>query len=220
MQIELKKRIFTSLILFLLLILMFKNLYIFTFSIMVISIYSFLEFSNLIRKIFYKRHYIEFLFNIIFIAYIFLFSILFTIFNQSELKSLLFFSIIICAASDIGGLVSGKLIKGPKLTKISPNKTIAGSIGSFLFCISTSFMLIYFFTEIFDWRAPFALAIFISLSCQIGDIFFSYLKRKAKIKDTGNILPGHGGMLDRIDGILVGVPFGIILTSIFYIIIQ
>ena len=55
-----------------------------------------------------------------------------------------------------------------------------------------------------------------SISCQLGDLFFSYLKRKAKVKDSGNFLPGHGGVLDRLDGILLGIPFGFLtLTLIF-----
>ena len=60
------------------------------------------------------------------------------------------------------------------------------------------------------------LTISISFICQLGDLFISFLKRKAKIKDTGNILPGHGGVLDRIDGILFALPIGIILIDFFY----
>ena len=112
-----------------------------------------------------------------------------------------------CIASDIGGFIIGKIFKGPKLTKISPNKTYSGAAGSILF---TS-VFIYSSFIIFTNKVNFTiliLSIIISISCQIGDLFFSFLKRKARVKDTGNVLPGHGGILDRVDGILLGVPFG------------
>ena len=114
-----------------------------------------------------------------------------------------------CIASDIGGFIFGKLFKGPKLTKISPKKTYAGAIGSiFLTSIVISILFFIFFGK-FNYGIL-VLSIITSLGCQIGDLFFSYLKRKAKIKDTGNFLPGHGGILDRVDGILVGIPSGFI----------
>ena len=112
-----------------------------------------------------------------------------------------------CVASDVGGFVFGQWLKGPKITKISPNKTYAGAFGSILF---TSLVISIFFI-IFIGKFNYSvliLSIITSLGCQIGDLFFSYLKRKAKIKDTGNILPGHGGILDRVDGILLGIPSG------------
>jgi phosphatidate cytidylyltransferase len=114
-----------------------------------------------------------------------------------------------CIASDIGGFIFGKIFKGPKLTKISPNKTYAGSIGSLIFSlliVSTSFII---FFNLFNLSIIIT-GLIISIFCQLGDLFFSYLKRKAKIKDTGNILPGHGGLLDRLDGVLFGIPAGFI----------
>ena len=111
-------------------------------------------------------------------------------------------------ASDIGGYLIGKSFKGPKLTKLSPNKTISGSLGSFIFSIVLlSFLMLI--ENSFNFYII-LLAFITSLGCQVGDIFFSFLKRKAKVKDTGNLLPGHGGILDRIDGILFGIPFGIL----------
>jgi len=118
------------------------------------------------------------------------------------------FILSICFFSDIGGYIIGKLIGGKKLTKISPNKTISGSIGSFSFSV---FPLLLFYNynqyEYFFSINNLLFCLIISLVCQLGDLFISYLKRKAKIKDTGVILPGHGGLLDRVDGIIFAVPF-------------
>jgi len=122
------------------------------------------------------------------------------------------FILSICFFSDIGGYIIGKLIGGKKLTKISPNKTISGSIGSFSFSI---FPLLLFYNynqyEYFFSINNLLFCLIISLVCQLGDLFISYLKRKAKIKDTGVILPGHGGLLDRVDGIIFAVPFAYLL---------
>ena len=122
--------------------------------------------------------------------------------------------ILICIATDIGGFVFGKLFKGPKLTKISPNKTYSGMIGSFF--LSIIFALLY--TNYYDliyWTDDVLLiaVILISSISQIGDLTVSYFKRKSKIKNTGKILPGHGGVLDRIDGMLFAIPFAFILFN-------
>ena len=125
-----------------------------------------------------------------------------------------FFVISICFFSDIGGYIIGKTIGGKRLTKISPNKTISGTIGSFIFCLIP--IPIFSYTNI-DLKLNFILIIFcisISMINQLGDLFVSYLKRKAKIKDTGKILPGHGGLLDRFDGIIFALPFSYLLVNI------
>ena len=122
------------------------------------------------------------------------------------------FLIIVCIFTDTGGYIFGKTFKGPRLTKISPKKTYAGVIGSFL--ISLLFGLIYIkylgqkSSVILDMDPKFIilLILFISLVSQVGDLIISYFKRKAKLKDTGKILPGHGGFLDRIDGIIFVMP--------------
>ena len=125
------------------------------------------------------------------------------------------FILSICILSDVGGYIVGKIIGGKKLTKISPNKTISGTIGSFLFSllplvfISQNFIKIEFI--IIVW------VLTISLTCQLGDLFISYLKRLAKVKDTGSFLPGHGGILDRIDGIIFGVPTAFLFWLIIFI---
>ena len=113
------------------------------------------------------------------------------------------------------GIYFGKIFKGPKLTKISPNKTISGAVGSVVFTVLTIISLIYFFYIDYSSKLIF-ISIFVSIACQLGDLFFSYLKRKAKIKNTGNFLPGHGGFLDRLDGILLGLPIGLISFILFY----
>ena len=120
--------------------------------------------------------------------------------------------ILICASTDIGGFLFGKIFKGPKLTKISPNKTYSGMIGSFV--LSIIFALIYTnYYGLIYWTDNLLLivVVLISFISQIGDLTFSYFKRKSKIKNTGKIIPGHGGLLDRIDGMLFAIPFSYIL---------
>tara|TARA_B100000941_G_scaffold61620_1_gene40675 strand:+ start:215 stop:604 length:390 start_codon:yes stop_codon:yes gene_type:complete len=129
---------------------------------------------------------------------------------------MLFILLFGCIGSDIGGYIFGKTFKGPKLTSISPNKTISGSIGSFIFTFLIVGILMFYFTGKFNLKI-FILSFFTSLACQIGDLFFSFLKRKAKVKDTGNILPGHGGVLDRLDGIFFGIPAGFLTLLILHI---
>ena len=147
-----------------------------------------------------------------------LYLILFSVFifigiNQEEpnfkLHMVYLFSICIC--SDIGGLIFGKLFKGKKLTKISPNKTISGSLGSFVLSASLIPIFYYIIEQFNNLLHLIILSIIVSLSCQLGDLLVSFLKRKAKVKNTGDLLPGHGGVLDRIDGILFAMPIGILL---------
>ena len=156
----------------------------------------------------------QFIFNFIFAIYLFLFLLIFIFgLNDIHFKIILFMILLICISSDIGGIFFGKIFKGPKLTKISPNKTYSGSIGSFIFSIFVSSLLLgYIFnTELVN---NIFLGFCVSLSVQLGDLFFSFLKRKSSIKNTGNILPGHGGVLDRIDGILLGMPIGLVYILI------
>jgi len=211
MKLQIKQRILTSIFLFLLLILIFFDNNLLLITLTVFTIISSLEFIKLMNKIFKKSNFFRYLSNTIFISYIFIFSIfLHSLAVNYYTKSFLFLVLLICIFSDVGGFIFGKFFKGRKLTKISPNKTISGSIGSFIFSIICVLIFVYFgFLKISLSIFLFTLAT--SFLCQSGDIFISYLKRKAKVKDTGNLLPGHGGILDRIDGILFGVPFGIII---------
>ncbi len=117
------------------------------------------------------------------------------------------FILIICIFTDLGGYVFGKILKGPKLTKISPNKTYAGVVGSFLFSLIAGLVFLKYYLFLY-FQIDFAILmiLLISLISQIGDLVISYFKRKAKLKDTGKILPGHGGLLDRIDGLIFVLP--------------
>ena len=122
------------------------------------------------------------------------------------------FLIIVCIFTDIGGYLFGKILKGPKLTKISPNKTYSGVVGSFFISLITGFIYIKYLgqkSKILlnnDPEFVVLLILFISLISQLGDLIISYFKRQAKLKDTGKILPGHGGFLDRLDGIIFVLP--------------
>ena len=211
MKKELKKRFATSILLFLILVFMFTSKIIMTYCMIILFIFSFLEFSNMNLIINKKRKIYQFCYNIIFITYIFFITVMFLFATNIDiLKINLFIILLTCIASDIGGITFGKLIKGPKLTRISPNKTISGSIGSIIFSCFTFYFLIYLFYNQFLYIGIF-IGLCISIGVQLGDLFFSFLKRKSNLKNTGNILPGHGGLLDRIDGILFGVPIGLII---------
>ena len=123
--------------------------------------------------------------------------------------------ILICISTDIGGFVFGKIFKGPKLTKISPNKTYSGMIGSFFLSIISALYYTSYYGLIY-WTDNVLLitVILISSVSQIGDLTVSYFKRISKIKNTGKIIPGHGGLLDRIDGMIFAIPFAFIFLKV------
>ena len=130
----------------------------------------------------------------------------------------LLFVTIVCVSTDIGGYVFGKIFKGPRLTKISPKKTYSGMIGGFILSTITATI---FFNNVFLFNnltkdltlGLFILVLLISAISQLGDIIVSYFKRLSKIKDTGKIIPGHGGLLDRIDGMIFAFPFSYLVFS-------
>ena len=204
---NLKKRIYTSLILLSLVLMIFNSNIILIYFLIILGVLSIIEFTGILKKIPLSIIY-TFLANFIFIIYISVFCFMFFFFsNLFGLKTILFILLIGCIASDIGGFIFGKIFNGPKLTKISPKKTYAGSLGSIILTLLVVSSLFFYSTQSFEFNIL-IIAFATSVSCQIGDLFFSFLKRKAKIKDTGNFLPGHGGVLDRIDGILLGIPIG------------
>jgi len=136
--------------------------------------------------------------------------------HKSESPIFFLYIISICFFTDIGGYVFGKIIGGKKLSKISPNKTISGTLGSFILSIVP--LILFSNLNYLDLELNLKNIIFcllISLISQLGDLFISLIKRKAEIKDTGNLLPGHGGVLDRFDGIIFAVPFSYILIKLF-----
>ena len=211
-------RILTSIFLFIAVYLIFiNNIFsiIFLLIIFIISYYEFYKLIVLIKKNLKLSYYNFICYNILFIIYLLFFTII--IYNslsyESNDKIFILFILFLCILTDVGGILFGKLIGGKKLTKISPNKTIAGSIGGFIL----SFLCLFLFLNFIPNNSLFNLSILVittSFFSQIGDLFVSFLKRKAKVKDTGKILPGHGGLLDRIDGILLGLPLGIIIFSL------
>ncbi len=206
---NLKKRLITSLALLILVILIFNSNFIMVYSLILILVFSILEFLNITKKII-KKKFILFISNGFFILYIFTICSAFIYFSNIISLKIIFFIILMgCIASDIGGFIFGKIFKGPKLTKISPKKTYAGAVGSLIFSmmiVSSFFILFFNLNNFYIIITGFVISIF----CQLGDLLFSFLKRKAKIKDTGNILPGHGGILDRLDGVLLGIPAGFV----------
>ena len=157
---------------------------------------------------------------IFFLGLLLLISSLITVHNLRYDNFYFFiFILIISVSSDIGGYVFGKSFGGPKLTKISPNKTYAGMCGSYFFSNILGISFLYFFNNflligIFSFSSFFIIFL-ISTINQIGDLIISFFKRKQKIKDTGKILPGHGGLLDRIDGVIFSYLMGYIINQIF-----
>ena len=134
-------------------------------------------------------------------------------FYETTSTDLWIFVLLVCVSTDIGGYVFGKLFKGPKLTKISPNKTYSGMIGGYL--LSLIFLKLFF--NLYDSSVNeewFIVTILISTVSQIGDIIVSYFKRLSKVKDTGKIIPGHGGLLDRVDGMIFAFPFSYLIFLI------
>ena len=211
MKIELQKRILSSLILIpLSFFFIIKGSYLFNFFLFICFCLTIYEWHMMSKK---KIYY---LLGIIFL--IFSFFLTYSLRNESNEHSLLFFLfvIIICISTDVGGYIFGNLFKGPKLTKLSPNKTYSGMIGSYFLAIISSLLLIknsnLITGKTYDITLEFfVMIILISTTSQIGDLIVSFFKRLSKIKDTGNLIPGHGGLLDRIDGLLFAMPVAYII---------
>jgi len=202
---EFLKRLISSIILIILIIFVitkgtiFLNLFI--LICLIISIYEW--YMMKINKIYY------------FMGVIFLFLSFFSVYRLTNYEvdySHFIFILLICVSTDIGGYFFGKIFKGKKLTKISPNKTYSGMFGSYILSYIISYIFLKF-TNIFTYSSFSQISIiififFISSISQIGDITISYFKRKSKVKNTGNIIPGHGGLIDRIDGMIFAFPLG------------
>tara|TARA_B100001057_G_scaffold430031_1_gene456506 strand:- start:209 stop:841 length:633 start_codon:yes stop_codon:yes gene_type:complete len=200
MSNELKKRVLSSIIVipisFFFIIKGSFYLIFFLSAILLITIY---EWNKICKK------------NILlkFLGILFLIFSLFSAYYLRETEGLdyFFFVILVCIFTDIGGYIFGKVFNGPKLTKISPNKTYAGMIGSFALAFTAGFLYIEYASGMKSPElATFIIIFFISSVSQVGDLVISFFKRIAKIKNTGKILPGHGGLLDRIDGLIFVFP--------------
>ncbi len=208
MNKELKKRILSSIILIpVVLFFIIKGSYLFNSFILVCFFITSFEWHMMTKKPLNK------IFGFVFL--ILSFYSIYKIRNDfpNEYYYLLLITLI-CISTDIGGYIFGKIFKGPKLTKISPKKTYSGMIGGYLLSIiSTNFFLNNSFnkTSIELTGDIFLIVITISSVSQIGDIIISYFKRLSKIKDTGKIIPGHGGLLDRIDGMIFAFPFSYLI---------
>ena len=217
MKSELLKRSISSLFLMsLIFITALINDYIFLSMLFIVVILSWIEWIKIIEKINFKKIY-RIIHIILFLTYLLMAFII--CFNVFVIDKYFFLTILmICVFSDVGGYVFGKTFGGKKLTKISPNKTISGSIGSFVLSYIGFFVIYIYFSDLLFVRlqieALVFIPFFISLICQLGDLFISYYKRRAKIKNTGNLIPGHGGLLDRIDGSIFALPIGFIIISL------
>ena len=204
MNKELQKRILSSIIIIpLSLFFIIKGSTFFILFLLILFIISSSEWLNMTKKLEFKLLGIFFL--------LFAFYSTFYIRDDGLMSFLLI--MIICVTTDLGGYIFGKLFKGPRLTKISPNKTYSGMLGGFLLSIIASYLfatnydLISTFNNSYIGNLKFIILIFIISSIsQIGDLIISYFKRISKIKNTGKIFPGHGGMLDRIDGMIFVFP--------------
>ena len=209
---ELTKRILSSLILIpIALYFIIEGSFIFNFFILICFLITSYEWHNMSRN---KSYY---LFG--------LFFLLLSFYSAYEIRNNMsgnyeYFIIIllICISTDIGGYIFGKIFKGPKLTKISPKKTISGVIGGYLlsiFFLNLTLKSNYFLTKPIDLTFNiFIFILLISTVSQLGDIIISLFKRLSKIKDTGKIIPGHGGLLDRIDGMIFAYPFAYLILKI------
>ena len=209
------KRILTSFPWLIIAIFAIYNNAVLVLSLFIISSVLIYEFTNILKKIFKRNTSNSLIFINLFIFYVCLFNVQIYFFlsdNIENKQTIFLFILSICIFTDIGGYIFGKIFKGKKLTSISPNKTYAGMFGSFI----CSLIICMLFIKYFNFSNNLIIfTLIISLVSQIGDLFFSYLKRKAKIKDTGNFLPGHGGLLDRLDGIIFAIPLGIKIFTFF-----
>ena len=142
--------------------------------------------------------------------------------NENNLSNFLIL-IIICISTDLGGYIFGKILKGPKLTIISPNKTYAGALGGFIFAVILTIIFVIFIYKFYYIKIELSFHFILMILClslvsQLGDLVISYFKRKSNLENTGNLIPGHGGILDRIDGMIFVFPTFYFINQFFYIV--
>ena len=209
MKKELIKRIISTFVLIpLVFYFIIKGSYFFTFLLLLCFLISVYEWKRITKK---NNLFIT---GLIFLSLSFLAANTLRVSSNDDYYTIFLIVIIVCISTDIGGYVFGKFFKGPKLTKISPNKTYAGLIGSYFLSI-ISFYIFYNYNHLHNidnlTLKMIMFVILISTVSQFGDLIISYFKRKSKLKDTGSIIPGHGGLLDRIDGMIFAFPFSYII---------
>ena len=207
MSKELVKRILSSIILLpLVFYFLTSGSFLLNLFIVLCLIITFYEWNKMSKNKFYK------IFGFIFLLFSF-----YTFYHLSIELFLLIYVILICISTDIGGYIFGKIFKGPKLTTISPNKTYAGMIGGYLLSLICLIMITNFIDYSIKTFQLILITILLSTVSQAGDIIVSYFKRQANIKNTSNLIPGHGGLLDRIDGMIFAVPALYLIELIGYI---
>ena len=207
MSKELVKRILSSIILLPLVFYFLTNgSFLLNLFIVLCLIITFYEWNKMSKNKFYK------IFGFIFLLFSF-----YTFYHLSIELFLLIYAILICISTDIGGYIFGKIFKGPKLTTISPNKTYAGMIGGYLLSLICLIVITNFIDYSIKTFQLILITILLSTVSQVGDIIVSYFKRQANIKNTSNLIPGHGGLLDRIDGMIFAVPALYLIELIGYI---
>ena len=215
---ELQKRILSSIILIpITIFFIFQETFFFGFFLTIIFLATSYEWIKMNKIDFLKIVGVCYLFFAFFFAYLL---------REKFTLGLLLLVLIICIFTDLGGYIFGKVFKGPKLIKISPKKTYAGAIGGFVLSLvaaliyskytateNATFLNLSILADITLNKIYLLFILVISLISQIGDLIISYFKRLAKVKDTGNLLPGHGGLLDRIDGIIFAIPISYLLLN-------
>ena len=207
MSKELVKRILSSIILLpLVFYFLTSGSFLLILFIVLCLIITFYEWNKMSKNKFYK------IFGFIFLLFSF-----YTFYHLSIELFLLIYVILICISTDMGGYIFGKIFKGPKLTTISPNKTYAGMFGGYLLSLICLVVITNFIDYSIKTFQLILITILLSTVSQVGDIIVSYFKRQANIKNTSNLIPGHGGLLDRIDGMIFAVPALYLIELIGYI---
>ena len=215
---ELQKRILSSIILIPIAIyFIFQETLFFVFFLSILFIASTYEWINMNKNNFLKIFGVFYLFFAFISAYLL---------REQFSIGLFVLILVICIFTDLGGYIFGKILKGPKLVKISPKKTYAGAFGGFILSVvaalvyskyttygSSTYLNLSIWTGLVLNKIYFLFILIMSFISQVGDLIISYFKRLAKVKDTGNLLPGHGGLLDRLDGIILVTPISYLLLS-------
>ena len=209
---EINKRLLTSFFLLFILFLSIKNVFILSFFLLFVFYEIFYEAYLILYKIIKKKFhlFLSLSFVLFYLTILILFVWFLSLKNNNQETLFLLLIINVCVFSDIGGFCFGKIFKGKKLTQISPNKTYSGMYGSFIFSLISSIIL---FKDFLPIQKLIFFSILVSAASQFGDLLISYMKRISNIKDTGVILPGHGGLLDRFDGLIIAIPFGYLLMK-------